>query len=268
MNTAIALARLAVPVHFWAKVGADEAGDLLRSQLQQAGVGVERYEQQPALVTKTAVVLIDRTGERSFLRTPGGGNALALTDFESQSWQGIDYLHIGGCYSLRRLLGPALAAALQMAHAHGVTTFLDTVWSSDGNWSALLPALPYIDHLLPSLAEAQAISGEVSPAAIAGWLHEHGAKTVVIKLGAEGAYLSTATVQTVLGPSPVPGQIVDATGAGDAFCAGYIAAVRAGHPLLEAVRWGNAWGAAAVSAIGATAGLVDRSQLLAILAAS
>lgn len=266
INTAIGLARLGVDVSFWARLGADGAGDFLRSQLAGHGVGLDNWEQSPERTTKSTVVLVSESGERAFLRTSGGGNALSPSDFEQAEWSGIRHLHIGGCYSLRRLLGADLAHVLRLARTHGVTTSVDTVWSHDDNWDALLPALPWVDHLLPSLAEARQLTGEQDPEAICTWLQERGVNTVVIKLGVRGAFYSTAQSQEASPAFAVPGgQVVDTTGAGDAFCAGYIAALQVGCPLPEAVRWANGWAAVAVSALGATAALRDREQLMDLL---
>ncbi|BAC88442.1 carbohydrate kinase family protein [Gloeobacter violaceus] len=266
VNTAIGLARLGVPVEFAAHLGADGAGEWIKAELSRAGVGLAHFRQSAEVATKSAVVLLSAAGERSFLRTRGGGNAIARADLEHLDWSGIGHLHIGGCYSLRRLLGEDLAAVLRSARRAGVVTCLDTVWSSDGNWEALLPALGQIDHLLPSLAEARAITGESTPQAMARWLIAHGSTRVIIKLGERGAYACGPDIDAVVPALPVPGgRVIDTTGAGDAFCAGYLAALAEGLTAPRAVRWANAWGAVAVSGLGATAALRDRSQLEALV---
>jgi sugar/nucleoside kinase (ribokinase family) len=268
LNTALGLARLEVPTAFWARLGADPAGDFVGAALAAAGVDLTHCRQEAQVATKCAVVLVGEDGERAFLRVRGGGNAIGPEDAAVFDWRGIAHLHIGGCYSLRRLLGTDLAAALARARTAGVVTSVDTVWSTEGAWKMLLPALPETDHLLPSLDEGRALSGLEAPEAIVDWLHAQGARTVVLKLGAEGALASDGCTRLRVAACPVPGgRVVDTTGAGDAFCAGYIAALRAGKPLAEAVRWGNACGAAAVTARGATGGLVDRAGLATILAA-
>lgn len=267
VNTAIGLARLGVDVRFWARLGADGAGDFLHARLVDAGVGVEHCRREAGLRTKAAVVLIDRQGERSFLRTRGGGNAIGPEDAAAFDWKTVNHLHIGGCYSLRRLLGADLTDALKLAKVAGVTTSVDTVWSTDNSWAQLLPALSEIDHLLPSLEEARALSGLEHPQEIIAWFHERGSGCIVLKLGAAGSLVGTRGQGLIAVPAfPIPGgRIVDTTGAGDAFCAGYIAAVQQGHPPREAARWGNAWAAVALSGRGATAALHDRSQLQAVL---
>ncbi|MBC7880624.1 MAG: carbohydrate kinase family protein, partial [Anaerolineae bacterium] len=222
-------------------------------------VELQYWEQTQTVSTKTTVVLLSPGGDRSFLRTTGGGNAINKQDGERVHWPNIAHLHIGGCYSLRSLLAEDLAAVLKSAKSFGVITSVDTVWSSEGIWSSILPALPWVDHFLPSLSEARMITGTQEPRQICDWLRNHGAQTIAIKLGDQGTFLAQGNQHTQI---PAFAQkVIDTTGAGDAFCAGYIAALQFGKSVIEAVRWGNAWGAVAISAVGATTALHRREQL-------
>jgi sugar/nucleoside kinase (ribokinase family) len=258
-NTAIGLARLGVAVNLWGRFGEDAAGNFLKSQLDLLGVGLQYWEQIQIVSTKTTVVLLSPGGDRSFLRTTGGGNAINKQDGLCVDWQNVAHLHIGGCYSLRSLLADDLAAVLKTAKSFGVITSVDTVWSSEGIWSLILPALPWIDHFLPSLSEARMITGLQEPPQICDWLQSCGAQTIAVKLGDQGTFLAQGKHHTHI--PAFPQQVVDTTGAGDAFCAGYIAGLQAGKSVIEAVRWGNAWGAIAISAVGATTALHSRKQL-------
>lgn len=258
-NTAIGLAKLGIAVSFWGRFGADGAGDFLRNQLSAAGVKLQYWEQVKTVLTKTTVVLRSPCGDRSFLRTTGGGNGIDRQDGQCLDWRDIAHLHIGGCYSLRSLLAEDLAAVLARAKSFGVVTSVDTVWSSEGIWSSVLPALPWIDHFLPSLTEAQMLSEEQEPAKICDWLQARGAGTIAVKLGDQGTFLAQGNLRTSI--PAFPAEVIDTTGAGDAFCAGYIAGLRTGKSVTEAVRWGNAWGAVAIGAVGATAALHSRDQL-------
>lgn len=258
-NTAIGLARLGVAVNLWGRFGEDAAGNFLKNQLNLLGVGLQYWEQIQTVSTKTTVVLLSPGGDRSFLRTTGGGNAINKQDSSLVDWQNVAHLHIGGCYSLRSLVADDLAAMLKTAKSFGVITSVDTVWSSEGIWSSILPALPWIDHFLPSLSEARMITGLQEPPQICDWLQSRGAQTIAVKLGDQGTFLAQGKQHTHI--PAFPQQVVDTTGAGDAFCAGYIAGLQAGKSVSDAVRWGNAWGAIAISAVGATTALHSRKQL-------
>jgi len=245
-------------------LGADSLGRFLKGQLEAEKVFPEVFIMDPTLVTKAALLIVNNQGERSLIRSREGGNALSLKDLDKIDLKGVRHLHIGGSYSLRNLLGENLAALLRYAKEMGLSTSLDTVWTHEDNWQSIFPALPQVDYFLPSLVEAQQITGRKQPRDIAQDLVKCGAKTIVIKLGQEGAYVhwqgSEGRVPAFdLGPHR---QVVDTTGAGDAFCAGFIAAILAGHRIQTAVEWGNAAGAVTVTALGATTALRSRTQLM------
>ncbi|WP_218081416.1 carbohydrate kinase family protein [Anthocerotibacter panamensis] len=266
VNTAILLARLGLKVGFWGRLGADSLGRFIKGQLEEEKVHPEVFICDPTIPTKAAMVVVNRKGERSLIRASEGGNALSLKDLDRIDLQGVRHLHIGGCYSLRNLLGENLAALLRYAQETGVRTSLDTVWTHDDNWQAVYPALPYVDYFLPSLVEAQQITGLEQPREIAHALLAAGAQTIVIKMGADGAFVQWQGTQGLV-PAFAVGKkrslrVVDSTGAGDAFCAGFITALLSGYKVPTAVEWGNAAGAITITAIGATTALHSRAQLM------
>ncbi|MBD2102149.1 carbohydrate kinase family protein [Leptolyngbya sp. FACHB-261] len=263
-NTAIALAQLDLPVGIWARVGQDALGDLLKQQLLSAGVTADLFIQDPTLATKAVALLVGPDGDRRLLRGPGLSNALSPLDLANLNLQGLGWLHIGGLYSLRRLLGAELASLLVQAQDAGVITSLDTVWTHDNNWQALLPLLPHLNYVMPSLAEAQQISGAEDPETILAFLLERGAKTVILKLGEAGSMLGTGNQRLKIPAYPVTA-VVDTTGAGDAFCAGFIAARSFGLDLEQAMNWGNACGALTVQVSGANSGFTGRAQIEALV---
>ncbi len=261
VNTAVLLARLGLNVSFWARLGADGLGRFLKSQLEEENVRPEIFIMDPSIPTKATLLVINSKGDRSLIRVPEGGNALSLKDLDQIDLTGVRHLHIGGCYSLRNLLGENLAALLRYAKEMSVSTSLDTVWTHDENWEAIFPALPFIDYFLPSLSEAQQITGLMQPREIAQSFTKAGAKTVVIKLGAQGTFVRWQGTEGLVPAFPV-GQVIDTTGAGDAFCAGFLAGLMAGYGVPRAVEWGNAAGAITVTGLGATGALRSRAQLL------
>jgi sugar/nucleoside kinase (ribokinase family) len=148
---------------------------------------------------------------------------------------------------------------LHEARERGLVTSLDTVFDPTARWERALPLLPHVDLFSPSLAEAQAISGETEPAAVARRLQGFGAAQVVVKLGAAGCYVGGVGRVDAL-----PVDAVDGTGAGDAFTAGLLYGRLAGWPLVRAARLANAAGALAVTAVGATEGVRGLEETLAL----
>ena len=161
---------------------------------------------------------------------------------------------------LDALDGEPCAALLAEARRRGLLTSVDTVWDATGRWDRILPSLAHTDVFMASLAEATAITGEPDPAAAAAWLQRAGARHVVVKLGADGCYVTGAGHVP-----PVAVTAVDSTGAGDAFAAGLLYGLLEGWPLERSARLANAAGALATTAVGASAGVgsLDETLLLA-----
>jgi 2-dehydro-3-deoxygluconokinase len=121
-------------------------------------------------------------------------------------------------------------------------------------------ALPYLDIFAPGYPEARHISGLDDPRAIARWARERGARTAIIKLGGDGAYVAGPEFQGMIPPFPV--DVVDATGAGESFNGGLLYGLTRGWPLEQAARLGAATGALAVTQIGAAAGVANLAEAM------
>ena len=111
------------------------------------------------------------------------------------------------------------------------------------------PCLSHVDIFMPSVEEAQILSGRKHPGKVAEFFLDYGIGTVVLKFGAEGCYARTAGEEFIT-PAFKVEKVVDTLGAGDSFAAGFLTATVAGWDLRKACRFANAVGAACVSAKG------------------
>jgi sugar/nucleoside kinase (ribokinase family) len=266
LNTATGLARLGRSVVLAGKVGADLYGDLLRELAEERGIDSRGLRQDPAVPTSASVVLVDATGERTFLHAPGASARLSTSDVGDELLVAGRLLHVAGALVMPSLDGAPMAALLERAQQRGVRTSLDTAFDATGGWSRIEPCLPHLDLFTAGLAEAQAIAGHAEPQAIAAWLRERGAAEVAIKLGPDGCYASGDGFEGRVAAFPVQG--MDTTGAGDAFLAGLLHGTLAGWPLEDAARFGNAAGALATTEMGATEGLRGLAEVEAVLASA
>ena len=123
--------------------------------------------------------------------------------------------------------------------------------------------LSLIDTITPNEDEARHYTGKSEPGEMAEVFLERGVKNVIVKLGAKGCFFKNAEAELSLPACPV--QAVDATGAGDNFVAGYAAELLRGASRAQALRFANACGGICASAVGASAGLRSREQVLALL---
>jgi sugar/nucleoside kinase (ribokinase family) len=271
VNTATALARLGLPTQVIGRIGADSFGDFLLETLDERGIDTQGVSHDPDAGTSATMVMVDPDGERRFVHYIGANAYLTLDDFDFGMIEAASILHVAGSLVLPGIDGEPTAQLLQRAQAAGVTTFLDTVWDDTGRWMDLLgPCLPYVDYFVPSLTEAQALTGQDEPEAVAHALLDRGVGTVGLKMGADGCLVMTdggpngSTRESLRAPA-FEVDVIDATGAGDAFAAGFITGVWKGWSLEKTARLANAAGALCVTGIGATGGVRSLPETLAFM---
>ena len=261
LNTGTALTRLGLSVACAGKIGTDALGDFLVGLLDERGVDRSLVLRDAAVPTSASVALVDAAGERTFLHVPGANGSVRMDELDVDRILAARLLHVAGALVMPAFDGEPTAALLAEAQRRGVVTSLDTVWDATGRWDRLEPSLPHLDLLSLSAAEARALSGEREPERAAAWARARGARTVAIKLGADGCYVEG---DEFAGRVPAPRvDAIDSTGAGDAFAAGLIYARLQGWPLARAAGFANAVGAAATTAVGAAEGLPTIEEVLA-----
>lgn len=258
-NTAAWLAALGSPVTFVGAVGDDQAGRDRLAELHLAGVHTQ-VSVRPGASTGSIVVLT-HGGERTMISDRGANLLLASTDVDAAIAHGAGLLHLSGYTLLDQPSRPTGRYALASARAAGLRTSVDAASAAplhavttelieDGiTGHPFLDWVRGVDLLLANADEAAALAGPGTPAEQAMAMSYAIGGDVVVKLGPHGAiWAGPAGVVHVPG-EPVP--IVDATGAGDAFAAGLLAAWSAGATQHDALIAGCRTGAAAVGLVGA-----------------
>jgi sugar/nucleoside kinase (ribokinase family) len=265
LNAATALARLGLPVEVVGKVGADPFGDFLLRTMAERGIGTQGVSRDPEVGTSATMVIVEPDGERRFVHYIGANARLRLDDVDAALIASASILHVGGALVLPGLDGPPMAALLQAARSAGAITFLDTVWDDTGRWADLLgPSLPYADYFVPNLAEAQALTELNDPDDVARALLDRGVGTVALKMGSGGCLVVSSTSERLRLPAfEVP--VIDATGAGDAFAAGFMAGVWLDWSLEQTARLANAVGALCVTGSGASGNVRSLPETLAFI---
>jgi sugar/nucleoside kinase (ribokinase family) len=262
INTATALARLGLLVDVIGKIGSDAFGDFILNALAERGIGSTGISRDKEVGTSATMVMVAPHGERRFVHYIGANARLSLVDIDLAMVQTASILHVAGSLVMPGIDGQPTAELLRHARLAGVTTFLDTVWDDTGRWMKILaPCLPYIDYFVPSLPEGQALTGLDAPTEIARALLAHGVGTVALKMGEDGCLVMSGDGQMFRLPT-YQVDVVDATGAGDAFAAGFIAGVWHAWPLEQTARFANAVGALSVTGLGASGGVRSLSETL------
>nr|PZN73111.1 MAG: ribokinase [Bacillota bacterium] len=262
-NQAVAAARLGTPVAMVGRVGQDAFGDRLLESLRADGVNTGAVSRSAAAGTGTAVITVDATGQNRIVVVPGANAEVTPELVEAHR-----DLIASACALLLQLEVPVAACvrAAELAAAAGVPVILDP---------APAPAEPLPESLrrhtwliTPNETEAAALTGvrvegRRGAEEAARVLAAQGFRQVLIKLGGEGAYLFRGGEGRWFDAFRVP--VVDTTAAGDAFAGGLAAALCRGLELEDAVRWGMAAGALAVTRPGAQPAMGTLAELTTLL---
>lgn len=141
---------------------------------------------------------------------------------------------------------------------------MDVTWDSRSRWlKPLESSLPCLDFFMPSINEAVEITGRKTPEKIGRFFLDRGVKTVVLKMGEQGCYVCSESGGYYVKGFHVP-CVVDTTGAGDAFVAGFLAGLIKGWELRDCAEFANALGALCVGVHGTTAGIESFDNMFAV----
>lgn len=256
-NVALGLCALGVPTALVATVGSDDASMLVRRFWERFGLDQRFVRVVEGHSTGTSIGLVDSEAQPRFIHTSGANAYLTVDDLDIPrlASEGARSMHLAGFFVLPGILDGRLPATLSSAQKNGMLTSLDVVRSkSILDPSPLWPSLPYLDIFLCNAFEAWRLTGEKEPEEASRVLRAKGAKSVIIKLGIEGCWLEGAEFSGRFVAPRV--DIVDTTGAGDAFAAGLIHALLRGLTLPEACYAANQAGARMVGALGAVGGWI------------
>ena len=263
VNEAITLSRLGHHVGLIALVGSDLQGDFVVSECKKNGVDVSGLARTAEHPTATSVVLINSSGERSFLSQPDSALDVFIlneTDLDRIK-PGLKVLSLGSFFCGKNLHNGALASALRKAKQVGAVTVADFVLSPHAaGLKSIAPLLELVDYAVPSKEEASAYAGSDNLDQIAEEFFGYGVKNILIKLGREGVFVRTPTDRFRI--DVYPSSVVDTTGAGDSFMAGFISGLVRGEPLRRSAMIGAATASIAIQSIGATTGVSSFEQVM------
>ncbi len=268
-NVAVGLSRLGHAVGYLTKLGNDPFGKRIVNTMQKNGIDT-------SLITycddhRTGFMLKGKTSHGDpdifYFRKDSAASTISVEDLTQLDLSDYGYLHITGI--LPPLSKSALEATrylMQRAKQAGLTVFFDPnlrlqLWPDTQTMVTELNLFAgFADYVLPGCKEGKILCGSEVPEEIAAFYLARGAKAVVVKTGAKGAYAATKKGGFYSRTYPAK-EIVDTVGAGDGFAAGVISAVMEGLPLEEAVRRANAIGTIQVMSVGDNEGLPTREEL-------
>jgi len=263
-NVGIDLARLGFRVGAITRVGNDSIGRFVVQHYRAHGIDTEGVIVDAKAQTSATIVGVDASGERTFLHTRGCMRNFRVHDILSR----IPLIRKAPIFAIGYLgLLPETEKEFKrlfrtLKQETSVKILLDTAASPRVTAKELRGFLPYVDYFIPSYEEAVAVTGRKSPESIVETLLEAGAPHVVgVKLAERGCYISDGRHGRIVKAKRVK-KVVDATGAGDAFVAGFIAATLRGFDPFGAARVANSVAASCVSAVGASTAIRTLNEYL------
>lgn len=258
-NSGAALAQLDVPVAVFSKVGSDANGAFIVDALGRQGVETSGIKVSKRDTTPFTFVGIHPSGDRTFIHTPGANKTFRLSDLDENRLLDADILFYQDFWVLPKIDGGPAARLLEKAGWRGLVTILDECWGLGPDKDSLEKVLPFVDYFLPSYDDMCVIYPGLSTEQIIRRLHERGVGKVVLKIGKKGCLLS-AGGKTELIPA-CAARVVDTTGAGDCFDAGFIAGLVHGLSDREAAVIGARAAGACIAHVGGACGIPRFSVL-------
>ncbi|MBW4038729.1 MAG: ribokinase [Acidobacteria bacterium] len=263
-NQAVAAARAGAAVAMISRLGEDAFGRMAMEMWAEEGIDATRVGSGNVATGAAAILIDEARGENAIVVVPGACFTLSAEDVAAAG----DAI-CGAAVLLTQLELPVATVerGLRMAREEGVVTVLNPAPAL-----ALEDAvLGLVDFLIPNEGEAGLLTGRVVESAAqaesaARQLMERGAGCVIVTMGAKGALVCERDQAAVLVEAVDAGAVVDTTGAGDAFCGAFAAAMCEGRTVVDAARFGCAAAGISVTRVGTALSMARRAEIEGMLA--
>jgi len=237
-------------------VGDDEKADWMLMTLQKHGVDISAMQRLSGVPTSATILNVRPNGDRPALHVRGASDHFDVPPAMYDAVFDAPIIHLGGTGLLRKLDGPASVTLLREAKARGRSVSFDLIAANAETAAIVKPLLPFIDYFMPSIEEARDMSGQSTPGDCARFYLDHGATACVFTLGSEGAFYAHKDGTRLASPA-YDITVVDTTGCGDAFDAGFITALHHRMDVETSLRFAQASAGLVASGLGSDAGIVS-----------
>src|SRR5437763_2753303 len=217
-NALIAAARQGARCAYITKLGDDEFGRMCLGLWSEEGIDTEGVSIDSSAPTGIYFVRHGKDGHTfSYLRTGSAASRMRPADVPAPLIERTRYLHVSGIsQAISASAADSVFHAINIARAAGVKVAYDpnlrlNLWPLDRARTVILATIPFTDYFLPSLDDVRLLSGLDDPIAIVEWCHRQGARTVILKLGNAGSWISGDGARTPVAAFPV--DAADAAGA-------------------------------------------------------
>lgn len=269
-NTLIGLSRLGYKTGWISKVGKDEFGKYIVSSIRGEGVDVSQVTEDEYAPTGVFFksILNEKNIKIYYYREGSAASKLTLSDISENYISKSKYLHVTGITpALSKECYDSIFYAVELAKRHNVKVVFDPnirykLWK-DMNFAkkTIIKLANMSDIVLPGINEGKFLFGTDDYRKIGENFLNGGAKQVVIKLGARGAYYATPNEEDMV-PGIKVDNVIDPIGAGDGFAAGVLSGLLDGFNFKKSVERGCIIGAIVTTVSGDIEGLPDREALM------
>ena len=263
-TAAIVAAKLGLKTLAVGGYGRDMMGDWAVNRLQFFGVDISALQRFDDVPTSSSIVLTRADGSRPALHVKGATGHFTVTQNNFDAVTDTLVFHLGGVGLMDAMDGARNAALMAHAKRRGCITTVDVFAGSPADLPDVEAVLPHTDYFIPSVEEAQALTGLADLGQMARFFFDRGVKACVFTLGADGAYYHHHDGESFI----VPAFQIDVRctcGCGDVFNAGFAAGLLRGMSAREAVQLAQACSALNATGLGSQAGVVDFAQVRAFM---
>jgi len=256
-GTSVDLAKLGCQVIAVGAVGNDEMGSILIGILNRYGIETKYLTRKEGVQTSGTMLPIRPNGDRPALHVMGANAHFTFEDVPNDVIASAQYVHVAGFYLMPKFDGRDTVRTLELAKSSGAITTMDILGVKQEQMAErILPCMPFLDFFMPNLEEAEMITGMKDKDQICDFFIKAGAKYVVLKMGARGSLIIGADGSKTRIPA-YRVNVVDTTGCGDAWSAGFIAGLAKKMSLEDSARLGSACGSLVATGLGSDAGIID-----------
>ena len=254
-NTVVGLARLELRTGFVGKVASDREGKILLDEFRNEGVDVTGIIISKSGRSGSVMGYIDKKGDRALYVDPGVNDQLTIKEIKLDYISGTKFLHLSSFVGEK----PFEAQKEIVTKLSGVRICFDpgALYARKG-LDAISPIIRKSFAFFPNEIEAKLLTGHDYKKSAKKFI-EMGVENVAVKLGKRGCYVTDGKESYLIEAYRV--DALDTTGAGDAFCAGFIYGIAKGKSLFECGKLGNFVASRCVSEIGARTGLPTPADL-------
>ncbi|MDD7912052.1 sugar kinase [Pseudovibrio exalbescens] len=252
-NFACSASRQGASVAVLAHLGADVFGDKFVDLWTREGVNTDLVVRNPQAPTGIYFISYDERGHHfTFARKGSAASLVSPDQLPEDAIKAAKLLHTSAITCAISVSScDSVFKAIEIAKAGGTLTSFDTnlrlkLWGLDRARGVIHEAARHVDFIMPSVDEAELLTGLNDPDQICDFYLNLGAKTVILKLGKQGAMYATGSQRNRVAGNPVDAK--DATGAGDCFSGAFFSQIVAGKSLEDSLKYANA--AAALTTLG------------------